>query len=76
VLPLNAVVRSKRNPDQYAVFTVEGDGERATARLKEVQVGKTLNSGITLLGGLAERARVITAGSSLISDGEQVQIVP
>lgn len=76
VVPLSAVVRSKKNPDQYAVYTLDGDGERATARLREIQIGKTVNTGIVLLGGLEEGARVITAGSSMISDGEQVQIVP
>lgn len=76
VVPLNAVVRSKKNPDQYAVYTVDGEGEKATARLREVQIGKTLNNGVAVLGGISEGARVITAGSAMVSDGEQVQVVP
>lgn len=76
VAPLRAVVRSRRNPDRYAVFVVEEAGGRMVARQREIEVGKTLNNGVSILGGVTRGTLVVTAGSSQLSDGETVQVVP
>jgi len=76
VVPLNAVVRSTKNPNQYAVFVVEESAGKATARMREVSLGKALGHGVAVDSGLAKGDRVIISGSTLLSDNEAVQVIP
>jgi len=76
VVPLNAVVRSSKGPDQYAVFVVEQVAGKATARMREVRLGKALSHGVTVEAGVAKGESVIVSGATLLSDNEPVQILP
>ena len=48
----------------------------ATAKLREVEVGDFVGNNIPIRSGLAEHDRVVVMGATLISDGEQVQVIP
>jgi RND family efflux transporter MFP subunit len=76
VLPLSAIVRPPGAADGYAVFVVEDQGGRATARLRRVKLGDAVGNGIAVTDGVKVGDRVIVAGASLTTDGEAVQIVP
>lgn len=40
VVPLSAIVKSKDNPDNYAVFVIEEQAGRQTARIRNVKLGE------------------------------------
>jgi multidrug efflux system membrane fusion protein len=75
-LPLTAIVRSPAHRDRFAVFVVTDDKGESTARLREVEVGDFLGNNIPIRSGLNEHDRVVVMGATLISDGEQVQVIP
>src|SRR5262249_42080190 len=74
-VPLSAVVRSK-DGESYSVYTVENDNGRTQARLHAVKLGDALGNRIVVEEGLSIGDNVITVGTSLVHDGESVQIVP
>ncbi len=76
VLPLSAVVRPPGGAEGYAVFVVEEQGGRQTARLRRVKLGEALGNRVAVDDGVRTGERVIVAGASLTSDGETVQVVP
>ena len=76
VLPLGSVVRSKNGADRYAVFVVEEAAGKAVARMRDVRLGPTAGNGVIVAEGLKVGQKVITTGSSLVSDGEAVLLVP
>ena len=76
VVPLTAVVRSLDNPNGFAVFLLEGNGDTVTARLHDVQVGATYGNLIAVESGLSPGDRVVTTGATMIKNGEQVRVIP
>jgi len=74
VTPLSAVIRSKTEPDGYAVFVVEEAGGRATARLRNVTLGDAVGNQIAVRTGLRPGERVIVRGATLVTDGQQVRV--
>lgn len=75
VVPLTALVQSKKNPDGYAVFVVQESGGQSVARMREVEVGPALGNTMTLKSGVREGERIITSGAQMATDGAAVQIV-
>jgi RND family efflux transporter MFP subunit len=75
-VPVSAVVRDRRRPDQYAVFVVEEKGGHAVARSRVVKLGKAFGNMIAVEEGVGPGERVITTGASLVLDGQQVQVIP
>jgi len=76
VVPVSAIVRSRNQPDQYAVFVVEEKGGRTVARSRVVKLGEALGNTIVALEGVSAGERIITAGATLAIDGQAVQIIP
>lgn len=73
VLPVAAVVN---NPDGTSVFVAEAteaEGE-AIVRRRAVTLGELTQSGIEIASGLEVGDRVITAGISVIRDGQRVLV--
>jgi RND family efflux transporter MFP subunit len=75
VVPLSAVVRSPRDPKTFAVFLLDGPGERARVRLKDVQLGDVRGNGASVIEGLALGDRVVTVGATLLSDGDDAVVL-
>lgn len=73
VLPLSAIVRAPGRPDGYAVYIVDA---RGAARAREVELGDLLGNQIPVKSGLSDGEKVVVMGASLLSDGEQVQVIP
>jgi multidrug efflux system membrane fusion protein len=76
VVPMGSIVRSKTNPDGYAVYVVNDEGGKAVARSRDITLGSALNNAVVVTAGLHPGEKVITSGATLVSDGETVEIVP
>jgi RND family efflux transporter MFP subunit len=76
VVPLSAVVRSSADANGFAVFVTNGDDSSAIARAREVSLGDAYGNMIAVVSGLSSGERVVTAGATLIKNGEQVRVIP
>ncbi|MEP7339717.1 MAG: efflux RND transporter periplasmic adaptor subunit [Acidobacteriota bacterium] len=76
VVPLNAVMKAKSNPNGYAVFVVTEQGGRQIARLREVKLGESYGNTVDVTEGLKQGERVITTGGTMVNDGDQVKVIP
>jgi RND family efflux transporter MFP subunit len=76
VVPLNAVMKAKSDPNGYAVFVVTEEGGRQVARLRDVKLGESYGNTVAVTEGLKPGDRVITTGGTLVNDGDQVKVIP
>jgi multidrug efflux system membrane fusion protein len=76
VVPMGSIVRSKSNPDGYAVYVVDSENGKSVCHSQDITLGGALNSSVIVTAGLHPGQMVITSGATLVSDGETVQIVP
>ena len=75
-VPLTAVVRGTSGPESYAVYVVDKKGASEEARLKEVQLGEVTGNEIAVISGLEAGDQVIVSGATLVSDGQDVKVIP
>jgi RND family efflux transporter MFP subunit len=75
VVPLGAVVRSPRDERGFAVFVLDGQGDRAKARLTDVRLGNVVGNNVTVQSGLALDQRVVMVGATLLHDGNQAFVI-
>jgi len=76
VVPLNAVMKAKGDPNGYAVFVVTEEGGRQVARLREVKLGESYGNTVAVTEGLKPGDRVITTGGTMVNDGDPVKVIP
>src|SRR4029450_667951 len=76
VVPLNAVMKGKSNPNGYAVFVVNDQGGRQIAQLRDVKLGDSYGNTVAVTEGLRPGERVITTGGTMVNDGDQVKVIP
>jgi len=76
VVPISAVIRAHPQTDQYAVFVVEENSDKQIARSRVAKLGEVLGNTIVVLDGVIVGERVITTGTTLVSNGEVVRIIP
>lgn len=76
VLPISAVVRSLSNPDGFAVFVTEGSGDTVRVRAQDVTLGNTYGNQIAVRSGVNVGDRVVTSGTNMVKNGDQVRIIP
>lgn len=76
VIPLSAVVRSVRDPGKFAAFVVETQGGKTVARSRDIELGETYGNQIGVTQGLNVGEQIISVGSTIAMDGEQVQVMP
>jgi multidrug efflux system membrane fusion protein len=76
VVPLNAVMKAKSDPNGYAVFVVTEEGGRQIARLRDVKLGESYGNTVAVTDGVKPGDRVITTGGTLVNDGDQVKVIP
>jgi len=74
-VPLSAVVKSAGD-GQYALLTVERQGDLEVARVRHVELGDVMGNGVAIVKGVALGDRVITTGASLLTDGDHVRVIP
>ncbi|HSB08796.1 MAG TPA: efflux RND transporter periplasmic adaptor subunit [Blastocatellia bacterium] len=76
IIPLNSIVRSKDQPDQYSVFVVEDRAGKLFARLRSVTLGEAYGNGVAVNSGVKPGDRVVTSGGARLVDDEVVQVIP
>jgi RND family efflux transporter MFP subunit len=76
VVSLDAVMKARNNPNGYQVFVLEAQGERQIARLRDVKLGQSYGNTVAVTEGLKEGERVITTGTTMVNDGDQVKVIP
>ena len=73
VLPVSAVINRPEGTFAFVAEPVEPQGE-AIVRQRPVTLGELTESGIEVMQGLEVGDRVVTAGISVIRDGQRVLI--
>jgi multidrug efflux system membrane fusion protein len=77
VVPLTAVVRSKTNPEGYALFVVEEkDGKKIASLRDNISLGEVYGNMIAVTNGVKVKEPVIVTGATLVADGQPVRIIP
>ncbi len=73
VLPVSAVISQAEEPSVFVAVPAETEGEAIVQRTPVV-LGELTQSGIEIIDGLSVGDRVVTAGISVIRDGQRVLI--
>lgn len=76
VLPLSALVRSRKHADQFAVFALDESQSPPVVQLRDVELGQFLGNVIPVRAGLTTGEKVVVQGASLLSDREAVRVIP
>lgn len=72
VVPLRSIVRPPGETEGFAVMVVEGK----QARRKLVTLGTCYGDRIVVASGVKPGDRVVSLGSTLIADGDPVEVIP
>jgi multidrug efflux system membrane fusion protein len=76
VVPISAVVRSPSNPDGFAVFVIAGTSDMVKVHTQDVTLGDTYGNMIAVLSGVNIGDRVVTSGTNIIKNGDEVRVIP
>ncbi|PWT90318.1 MAG: efflux RND transporter periplasmic adaptor subunit [Acidobacteria bacterium] len=76
VVPLTAIVRSKLNSERYAVMIVKNENGKNVAQTQEVILGRAFGDKIAIKQGLQGGEQVITVGATIVTEGEEVALIP
>ncbi len=74
-VPLSAIVPYPSQPGRFAVMVAQERAGKWTASLREVQLGETHESSITVVG-VQPAEKVIAVGAQLLTDGEPIEVIP
>jgi RND family efflux transporter MFP subunit len=74
-VPLSAIVPYPSQPGRFAVMVAQEHVGKWTASLREVQLGETHESSITV-AGVQPAEKVIAVGAQLVTDGETIEVIP
>lgn len=72
-VPLSSIVQAKDG--KYGVFVVSSASGGEVAHLRSVEIGAVNGSDIAVVNGLAAGDRIITSGSTLLKDGQRVEVL-
>ncbi len=73
VVPISAVVRSPSNLNGFAVYVTEGTGDAVKVQTHDITLGNTYGNVIAVESGLQLNERVVTSGTNMIKNGDQVR---
>jgi len=75
-IPLAAVVRSDKVANGYAVYVVDGQGDRMVARARQVQLGEVRGNAVAVTAGLQKGESIVISGPGMLVDGDRVRVIP
>jgi RND family efflux transporter MFP subunit len=75
-VPIASVVRPPGQDHGYAVYIAERHGPELTARLRIVELGDIVGNQIAVIRGLKPGDRVIVRGAGIVTDGQEIRILP
>jgi len=76
VVPISAVVRNPTNPEGFAVFVTDGPGDMTKVHTQDVTLGNTYGNMMEVRSGISLGARVVTSGTNMIKNGDEVRVIP
>jgi len=76
VVPISAVVRSPSNLNGFAVYVTDGTGDMVKVHTQDVALGNTYGNMISVRSGVNIGDRVVTSGTNMIKNGDEVRIIP
>jgi RND family efflux transporter MFP subunit len=74
-VPLSAIVADPASPGRYAVFVASEVGGKWVAHLREVTLGETHESDVTV-DGVKPGEKIVVVGAAGLKDGDSVQVLP
>jgi RND family efflux transporter MFP subunit len=75
-VPIEAVVRPRGDSKGFGVYVVEHKGDKAYAHIRRITPGDILGNDIAVSEGIGPGDEIITAGNTLVQDGQEVRVVP
>jgi len=75
ILIPQSIISENAEGDQYVYVTVEPDGDKAVAKRRIITTGKTQDSKVEVLSGIADGDRLIKEGARTVKEGQNVQIL-
>jgi multidrug efflux system membrane fusion protein len=76
VVPISAVIRSLTTASGFAVYLAPGTADRVKVQTQNVTLGNTYGNMIAVESGVNIGDRVVTSGTNMIKDGDEVRIIP
>ncbi|MFO0724742.1 MAG: efflux RND transporter periplasmic adaptor subunit [Myxococcota bacterium] len=76
LVPLSALVRSTNKPEGFAVFLAGERSGKQYVTLTDVELGEIHGNAVPAISGLKPDDTVVVMGAGLLSDGEEVRIIP
>lgn len=58
------------------MFVVDGEPGKEIARLRDVHLGDVVGNAVVVSEGLKTNEKVVSMGATLLTDGEQVRVIP
>ncbi|MAI80764.1 MAG: hypothetical protein CL917_17620 [Deltaproteobacteria bacterium] len=76
-VPLQSIVRSPERPGEHVVFVVDiGENDRGIAVMRQVELGPPLGDHILVERGLESDSLVVVRGSTILTNGAAVRLIP
>jgi len=75
-IPLAAVQRAPQDPNGFLVMVPQQVSGGYVARSRMIRIGDAYGDKIEVTSGLKPGERVITSGSTLVHDGDRLQLIP
>ncbi|HTR63003.1 MAG TPA: efflux RND transporter periplasmic adaptor subunit [Candidatus Binataceae bacterium] len=75
-LPLDAIVRPPHDDKDFAVYVVQDSNGRSIAHLRKVELGDIVGNEIVVSAGVRPGDRVILRGATMVSEGDEVKVIP
>ena len=72
VVPVSSVIRDREDPSTFSVMVVENK----VARARRVSLGPTFGDVLAVTSGLKPGEMVIRAGATMVTSGENVEVIP
>jgi RND family efflux transporter MFP subunit len=75
-VPLTSVIRSKTDPNAFAVMVVDGGDGIQVAHVRTIALGESFGNSVAVTSGLRAGEYIVTIGATQIADGEEVRVSP
>jgi multidrug efflux system membrane fusion protein len=76
VVPLGAIVHSPTRAEGFAVFRIRARDGKTFAEAQDIQIGNTYGNSIEVTAGVSAGERIVSLGSSLLRNGQEVRLLP
>jgi multidrug efflux system membrane fusion protein len=74
-VPLSAIVSNPAKPDHYAVFVAQEQGGSWITHVREITLGDTHESLVTV-DGVRPGEKIVVVGAAQLKDGDPIQVIP